>query len=90
LIDTMLRQDLDAPKRQRYTARRILARLVNEHGMEMISYSTGARLHCEAPPEDCCQGGANFVVAAVKDIPRRRALSDHSRGAQPFETAHRP
>jgi transposase len=40
LIDAMLRQDMDAPKKQRHTARRILARLVDEHGMETISYST--------------------------------------------------
>lgn len=40
LIDAMLRQDVDAPKKQRHTARRILARLVDEHGVETISYST--------------------------------------------------
>jgi transposase len=40
LIDAMLRQDMDAPKKQRHTARRILARLVDEHGVETISYST--------------------------------------------------
>ena len=39
LIDAMLRQDLEAPKKQRHTARRILARLVDEHGVETISYS---------------------------------------------------
>jgi hypothetical protein len=33
LIDAMLRQDLDAPEKQRHTARRILARLVDEHGV---------------------------------------------------------
>ena len=30
-IEAMLRADLDAPKKQRHTARRILARLVDEH-----------------------------------------------------------
>ena len=30
-IDAMLRSDVDAPKKQRHTARRILARLVDEH-----------------------------------------------------------
>jgi transposase len=40
LIDAMLRQDVDAPKKQRHTARRILARLVDEYGVETISYST--------------------------------------------------
>lgn len=39
-IDEMLRSDVDAPKKQRHTARRILARLVDEHGAEGLSYST--------------------------------------------------
>jgi transposase len=40
LIDAMLREDLDAPRKQRHTARRVLARLVDEHGVSEISYST--------------------------------------------------
>ena len=36
----MLRSDLDAPKKQRHTARRVLARLVDEHGAAGLSYST--------------------------------------------------
>jgi transposase len=39
-IEAMLRSDLDAPKKQRHTARRILARLVDEHGAVGLSYST--------------------------------------------------
>jgi transposase len=39
-IDGMLRADLDAPKKQRHTARRVLARLVDEHGAADLSYST--------------------------------------------------
>jgi transposase len=39
-IDDMMRGDLDAPKKQRHTARRILARLVDEHGVTDLSYST--------------------------------------------------
>ncbi len=40
LIDAMLREDLDAPRKQRHTARRVLARLVDEHGMADLTYST--------------------------------------------------
>lgn len=40
VIDAMLRSDLDAPKKQRHTARRVLARLVDEHGAQGLSYST--------------------------------------------------
>jgi hypothetical protein len=39
-IDAILRSDLDAPKKQRHTARLILARLVDEHGAVGLSYST--------------------------------------------------
>ncbi len=40
LIEAMLRADLDAPRKQRHTARRILARLVDEHGMDELTYSS--------------------------------------------------
>ena len=36
----MLREDLDAPRKQRHTARRVHARLVEEHGQVEITYST--------------------------------------------------
>jgi hypothetical protein len=39
-IDDMLRTDLDAPRKQRHTVRRVLARLVDEHGVTDLSYST--------------------------------------------------
>lgn len=39
VIDAMLRADLEAPKKQRHTARRVLARLVDEHGFAELSYS---------------------------------------------------
>ncbi|KLO42425.1 hypothetical protein ABW17_12415 [Mycobacterium nebraskense] len=41
-IDEMLRSDLDAPKKQRHTARRVLARLVDEHGADGERPDTGA------------------------------------------------
>ncbi|MBG6185439.1 hypothetical protein IWX65_003418 [Arthrobacter sp. CAN_A214] len=36
----MLRQDLEGPRKQRHTARRVFARLVDEHGARELSYST--------------------------------------------------
>ena len=39
-IDEMLRSDLTAPRKQRHTARRILQRLVSEHGFATATYST--------------------------------------------------
>jgi transposase len=40
LIDAMLREDLTAPRKQRHTARRVLARLADEHDVRDLSYST--------------------------------------------------
>lgn len=40
LIDAMLREDLTAPRKQRHTARRVLARLVDEYDVRTITYST--------------------------------------------------
>jgi transposase len=40
LIDSMLFEDVTAPRKQRHTARRVLARLVDEHGLDDVSYST--------------------------------------------------
>jgi transposase len=40
LIDDMLREDLDAPRKQRHTARRVHARLVEEHELTSVAYST--------------------------------------------------
>jgi len=39
-VDQMLIEDTTAPRKQRHTARRILARLVEEHDAEVLSYST--------------------------------------------------
>jgi transposase len=40
LIDEMLLSDVEAPRKQRHTARRIRDRLVDEHGARELSYST--------------------------------------------------
>lgn len=39
LIDAMLTEDLTAPRKQRHTARRILARLVEEQQLTGLTYS---------------------------------------------------
>jgi transposase len=39
-IDAMLRADLDAPRKQQHTVKRIFDRLIAEHGMEGLSYDT--------------------------------------------------
>jgi transposase-like protein len=39
-IDEMLRVDLTAPRKQRHTVRRIVARLIEEHGATDLPYTT--------------------------------------------------
>ena len=41
-VDAMLREDLEAPRKQRHTARRIFERLVDEHAAT-VSYSYVAK-----------------------------------------------
>lgn len=65
LIDAMLRQDLDAPKTQRHTARRILARLVDEHGVTNISYSTVRDYVAKRRPEILAEAGEPLEVGCV-------------------------
>jgi transposase len=50
LIDAMLAEDLDAPRKQRHTARRVWARLSDEHGAG-VSYSYVARYVSRRRPE---------------------------------------
>ena len=50
LIDVMLAEDLDAPRKQRHTARRVWARLADEHD-EHPSYSYVARYVSRRRPE---------------------------------------
>jgi len=40
LIDAMLREDLTAHRKQQHTARRVLARLVDEHAVGEVSYAS--------------------------------------------------
>ncbi len=47
-IDEMLRVDLEAPRKQRHTARRILARLAEEHEAEKLTPQPRALLAEEA------------------------------------------
>jgi transposase len=59
-VDAMLREDLDAPKKQRHTARRVLARLVDEHGAGELSYSTVRDYVAKRRPEIWIEAGRQF------------------------------
>ncbi len=60
VIDTMLREDLDAPRKQRHTARRVLARLVDEHGAGEVSYSTVRDYVAKRRPEIAIEADRQF------------------------------
>jgi hypothetical protein len=56
-IDDMLRSDLDAPKKQRHSARRILARLIDERAATDLSYSTVRDYVRKRQPEIAAEAG---------------------------------
>ena len=72
----MLREDLDAPRKQRHTARRVLDRLVDEHELRGVVFD-GARL-CRA------SGGPEIAAEAGRAVERRvRAADAPSRAPRP-------
>jgi len=72
-IDEMLRGDLDAPKKQRHTARRILARLVDEHGAVDLSYSTVRDYVGKRRPQILAEAGKPLELGYVPQTHRPAA-----------------
>jgi transposase len=64
-IDDMLRSDLDAPKKQRHTARRVLARLVEEHDAVELSYSTVRDYVAKRRPQIAAEAGRPLEAGFV-------------------------
>ena len=69
VVDAMLVADLDAPRKQRHTARRVHARLLDEHDAQ-VSYSTVRDYVRRRRPEIAVEHGK---VAAVAMIPQDHA-----------------
>lgn len=65
LIDAMLRADLTAWRKQRHTARRVLARLVDEHGMTEVTYSAVRDYVARRRPEIAAEAGRAGAQAYV-------------------------
>jgi transposase len=65
VIDAMLREDLDAPRKQRHTARRVLARLVDEHEVDEISYSTVRDYIAKRRPQILAEAGRALEAGCV-------------------------
>ena len=66
-IDAMLRSDLDAPKKQRDTARRIWARLVDEHGAAGLPYSTVRDHVRKRRPQILAEAGRPLELGCAAD-----------------------
>ena len=56
-IDDILRADLDAPRKQRHTVRRIYHRLLDEHGMADISYQVVRTYVADRKPKIRAEAG---------------------------------
>ncbi|MFC3690278.1 IS21 family transposase, partial [Aquipuribacter hungaricus] len=65
VIDAMLREDLTAPRKQQHTARRVLARLVEEHDVLDVSYWTVRDYVARRRPEIAVEGGRVVETAFV-------------------------
>jgi transposase len=63
-IDTMLREDLKAPRKQRHTARRIWVRLLEEFGCTDVSYSSVRDYVARRRPELAAEMGATELARA--------------------------
>ena len=75
LIDGMLREDLTAPKKQRHTARRIHARLVDEHALTEITYSTVRDYVHERRPQIWAEAGRSPEEVYISQVGARRAAT---------------
>jgi transposase len=64
LIDAMLRADLDAPRKQRHTAKRIFDRLIDEHDAQ-VSYGIVRRYVAERRPQVRGEAGRAPVEAFI-------------------------
>jgi transposase len=65
VIDEWLKADLDAPRKQRHTARRVLARLVDEQAAEGVSYSTVRDYVAKRRPEIAAEAGRGVAEGYV-------------------------
>jgi transposase len=65
LIDAMLTEDLTAPRKQRHTARRVLARLVEEHQLTDLTYSAVRDYVAKRRPEIWAAAGKALEEAFV-------------------------
>lgn len=76
-IDEMLREDLDAPRKQKHTATRVFDRLIAEHGATELSYSTVRNYpRARRPQIDAAAGWQPDVFVPQEHAPGAEAEVD--------------
>ena len=65
VIDCWLKDDLEAPRKQRHTARRVLARLVDEQSAVGVSYSAVRDYVARRRPEIAAEAGRGLAQGCV-------------------------
>jgi transposase len=75
VIDAMLRADLDAPRKQRHTVKRIFDRLVDEHDAQ-VSYGIVRRYVAERRPQIRVEAGRGPVEAFISQTHRPGAEAE--------------
>lgn len=76
-IDAMLVEDTTAPRKQHHTARRIFARLADEHGATQLSYSTVRNyVRARRPEIDIAAGRRREVFVPQEHAPGAEAEVD--------------
>jgi transposase len=76
LIDQMLRVDLDAPRKQRHTVKRIFDRLVDEHAAEGVTYPMVRAYVAERRPQIKVEVGRGPVNAFIPQTHRPGAEAE--------------
>lgn len=64
-VDGFLKADLDAPRKQRHTVTRIFRRLIDEHGMQDVSYAVVRAYVAERKPQVRAEAGRGPAEAFV-------------------------
>jgi transposase len=76
LIDQMLRVDLDAPRKQRHTVKRIFDRLVDEHAAEEVTYPMVRAYVADRRPQIKVEAGRGPVDAFIPQTHRPGAEAE--------------
>lgn len=69
-IDAILLADLDAPRKQRHTVRRIHTRLMDEHGMTDVSYARVRAYVAERKPQIAVEAGRAPAAVFIPQVHR--------------------